>query len=142
MPDRLRGGWFAAFVLLLVAIGAGGGMLLDRALVNRPSVRQAGQQRATLPHSSRLTERLADDLALTADQRIKLQQILDGRRKRLDALQAEVQARFGKEQDDLRTEIRAILTPEQAARFDGMIRHRRPSPILPHRQRPAGPGQQ
>ncbi len=140
MRDRLRGGWFAAFVLLLVAMGAGGGMLLDRALVNRPSVRQPGQQRGTLPHASRLTDRLADDLALTGDQRTRLQRILDERRKRLDALQAEVQARFGKEQDDLRTEIRAILTPEQAARFDGLIQHRRGWPGVPHRQSPAGPG--
>jgi protein CpxP len=68
--------------------------------------------------AGRLIERLARELDLTADQRSKVESVLTARRTRLDALQQDVRSKFEAEQESLRHEIRAVLTPEQQRKFD------------------------
>ena len=68
--------------------------------------------------SGRLIERLTRELDLTDDQRSKIEGVLTARRPRLDALQQEVRAKFDAEQEGLRNEIRALLTPPQQQKFD------------------------
>ena len=70
------------------------------------------------PPSGRLVERLSRDLELTSDQRTKIEGVLTARRPRLDTLQQEVRSKFDAEQESLRNEIRAILTPDQQKKFD------------------------
>lgn len=65
-----------------------------------------------------MIERLDRELQLTSDQRAKVEQIFDARRKGLEAVQDEVLARAEKEQRELQAEIRKVLAPEQQQRFD------------------------
>jgi hypothetical protein len=70
------------------------------------------------PGSGLLLDRLDRELQLTADQKTRVQTILDARRTKLEAVHREVIARADKEHRELEGEIRAALTPEQQQRFD------------------------
>jgi hypothetical protein len=65
-----------------------------------------------------LTERLAQELRLTAAQTAQVGAILLKRRAQLDTIRAEMQGRMQKEQADLRAEIRGVLDEDQKRRFD------------------------
>ena len=71
-----------------------------------------------------LVERLAGELSLTSEQRTKVEEILTARRARLETVQREVRERFDTEQQGLRDEIRAVLTPDQQQKFDANERER------------------
>jgi len=122
------------FVLAVFCVGLAGGVLIgrrvtaDRGLTRGfrpppgaefrgPIGDRMGERMGGQP-SGRLLERLARELDLTADQRSKIEGVLTARRPRLDALQEDVRAKFDAEQEGLRNEIRAILTPPQQQKFD------------------------
>lgn len=136
--DRVRI-WFALFVLVVFCAGVAAGVVLDRSLNRRPAVVRAsdrgaprgpmesgsggpgpggGSRRGGGPPPRVLVDRLASELALTADQRTKIEEVLTARRTRLEAVQREVRDRFEAEQRSLRDEIRTLLTPEQQETFD------------------------
>lgn len=71
-----------------------------------------------------LVNRLASELQLDAAQQDQVKQILDDRRDRLEAVHREARERFDKEQRDLHAAIRAVLRPEQQARFDKFLDRR------------------
>jgi hypothetical protein len=68
-----------------------------------------------------LEERLAQQLELTAVQKDQVKAILERRRTRLDEVRAETQKRMEKEQEELRTEIRGVLTDAQKKKFDEVM---------------------
>ena len=68
--------------------------------------------------------RLGGRLSLNADQRARLEAIFNRRRERLEAFHREVRSRFESEQKDLRNEIAQVLTPEQQAEFERLVRER------------------
>jgi Spy/CpxP family protein refolding chaperone len=47
--------------------------------------------------------------------------VLKSRRERLNQMQHDVRERFDREQQELRAEIRKILTPEQQQKYDRLI---------------------
>jgi Spy/CpxP family protein refolding chaperone len=131
MSDNRIRIWFSLFVLAVFCVGLAGGVLIgrrvafDRAAVRgfRPpppgaDFRGPLGERMGGPPSGRLLERLTRELDLTADQRAKIEGVLTTRRPRLDALQQEVRAKFDAEQESLRNDIRAVLTPAQQQKFD------------------------
>lgn len=82
----------------------------------------AGLMRTFCPHSSGshrgMVARLIRDLRLDDAQRAKLDQILEAKRQKLEAVRTETRPRFREIHDAVRLEIRALLTPEQQAKFD------------------------
>jgi Spy/CpxP family protein refolding chaperone len=137
MSDNRIRLWFSLFVLAVFCVGLAGGVLIGRRIaINREAAAGRGfrmpppgadfrgpmgdarDRLAGGPFAGRLIERLARDLDLTTDQRTKIEGVLTARRPRLDALQQEVRSKFDAEQESLRNEIRAILTPEQQQKFD------------------------
>jgi Spy/CpxP family protein refolding chaperone len=132
MSDNRIRIWFSLFVLAVFCVGLAGGVLIGRRLAgDRVLVRGGfrpppggdfrgpmGERMGGAPLAGRLLERLTRELDLTDDQRSKVEAVLTARRSRLDALQQDVRAKFEAEQDSLRTEIRAVLTPEQQQKFD------------------------
>jgi hypothetical protein len=126
MNDRTAPFWVAGCAVLVFGIGLAAGVLLDRSLGPRPAPPddvRAGFTRGPMgPPGGRLVERLAEELELTGDQRQKLEGLLEERRKRLDGVRIDMGARFAKEQEELRSEIRRLLTDDQAARFDELMR--------------------
>lgn len=67
-------------------------------------------------------KRLADALNLTADQRDKIKDLFKQRREAMKALpKEEARGQKGQEiRDAYRAKIRAVLTPEQQAKFDAI----------------------
>lgn len=124
MSDNRTRIWFSLFVLAVFCVGLASGLILGRRMGSRPAVnpgfgmRGMGPGPAGGPPPGRLIERLDNVLQLTSDQRAKVEQIFDARRKGLEAVQDEVLARAEKEQREMQDEIRKVLTPEQQQRFD------------------------
>jgi len=78
---------------------------------------------------------LTRELNLDAQQSRQLTQILDESRKKYEALHSQVRPQFEALRQETDNQIRQILKPEQARKFDDVIRRWRPGPGLG----PAGP---
>lgn len=66
----------------------------------------------------RMLERFSRELNLTPDQKSKVQKIMEDSRTKLEALHTEMGPKFDEIRNASKQEIRAILTPEQTAKFD------------------------
>lgn len=62
-------------------------------------------------------DRLSHDLALTDPQRDSIQAVLDRHQPAMDSLWQKMRPQFEAERQVIRTEITALLTPEQQAKF-------------------------
>jgi hypothetical protein len=78
--------------------------------------RVAERERAGGQRSMR--DRLGDELALTAEQRIELDRILDEKHRQMNLVLAPVRPRMDSISAATRTQIRVMLDAEQQARFD------------------------
>ena len=76
------------------------------------------------PPPGELVNRLTSELQLDAGQQTQLRKILDDRRDRLEAVHREARERFDKEQRDLHTAIRAMLSADQQGKFDRFLDRR------------------
>src|SRR5712692_8453132 len=66
-------------------------------------------------------EKMRRELNLTDEQTKAVSAILDETRNEYDALRTELRPRFEEPRQKARARIRALLTPEQQQKFDGMI---------------------
>jgi Spy/CpxP family protein refolding chaperone len=87
--------------------------------------------------SARGRERLYKELDLNADQRTKVEAILQTSRQTLDGLFVETQARIEEVHNNTRAQIRQLLTPAQQAAFDKLhakweVKHKRNLDELRH----------
>jgi Spy/CpxP family protein refolding chaperone len=144
MDDKRTMAWFSAFVIVVLLIGIASGILLDRFLIRRPADRVGrggapgpGMQQGMPARGMRqgpggpgpgagqmrpgLEERLARQLELTAAQKEQVKAILERRRTRVDEVRVETQKRMEKEQEELRSEIRGVLTEAQKKKFDEVM---------------------
>jgi Spy/CpxP family protein refolding chaperone len=144
MDDKRTLVWFSAFVIVVMLIGVASGILLDRFVIRPPGARAGfgggagpGMQQGMLPRGMRqgpggpgpgagpmrpgLEERLARQLELTSAQKDQVKAILERRRTRLDEVRTETQKRMEKEQEELRAEIRGVLTEAQKKKFDEVM---------------------
>lgn len=104
-----------AFMLLLGAVFLGGvlGFTVDR--VMRPDVRcEERMDRETA------RARFADEVGLDAEQRVRMNQLLDARNARLDSVYATIRPATRAIHEQAREEFRAMLTPEQLVRWEAM----------------------
>jgi protein CpxP len=77
-----------------------------------------GGRRGRGGHAS--LERMTDDLNLTPDQKAKIQPILDQARPQLEQIHREAMEKTKALMDNVRTQIRPMLTPEQQKKLDEM----------------------
>ena len=113
---RTTGLAFAFFLAAGVA-GAALGVAGDRWLLRERLERQWMDQRA-------MRARLADDLGLDDVQRAQLDSVLDDRNRLNDSLLAPVRPSLDSLGAATRQRIRLLLTPEQQATYDQMLRER------------------
>jgi Spy/CpxP family protein refolding chaperone len=66
-------------------------------------------------------EKMRAELKLTDEQTKAVQAIIDDTRNEYRALRTELRPRFEEPRQKARARIRALLTPEQQQKFDGMI---------------------
>jgi Spy/CpxP family protein refolding chaperone len=106
------GGW--ALALLLVAVGAAAGAAVDRLVVDRARPRGP-------PTPDEMTARLTRDLDLTETQARGVRAIVEGRWSALGKLFERIDPEAEAIRKDADDRIRALLDPEQRARFDGRV---------------------
>lgn len=78
-------------------------------------------------------------LELSAEQSVKVEAVLQDKRRKLEAMREEAKPRFDALREEGRAEIRAVLTPVQQSKFDALEeqwKKRRPGPPAPP---PPGP---
>jgi hypothetical protein len=110
--------WFALFVVIVFALGAATGFGVARFVRPRPPFGRGGPGRPPPPPSpAMVVERMTRDLGLSAEQRTKMQEVLQRNADRLERFHATT----GQQYDALRTELDAdierVLTPEQITKF-------------------------
>jgi Spy/CpxP family protein refolding chaperone len=66
-------------------------------------------------------ERLANELDLTASQRDSIQAVLDRHQPAMDSLWQKMRPQFEAERQAIRSEITALLTPEQQTKYAALI---------------------
>lgn len=67
-----------------------------------------------------MLERVSEDLNLTADQKTKVQPIVDQARPQIRAIREEATQKTKAIMDNTMTQIRPLLTPEQQQKLDAM----------------------
>src|SRR6266571_1449619 len=101
------------FVLGCVTGAALTGLYRSRASGDRPEAREKAMHERF--------ENMRRELNLTDEQTAAVHAILDETREEYRALRTELRPRFEEPRQKARTRIRALLTPEQQQKFDGML---------------------
>jgi Spy/CpxP family protein refolding chaperone len=117
--------WFAVFVLLVFCLGAAAGVVADRYRAfggRRPF--GVGMMRGGPPRPAEIADRMSRELNLTDAQRHQLEEVLRRNGDRLEQFRRETGARFEGLRKQLDSEISAILTPEQRAKFEEQRKRR------------------
>ena len=105
------------FLLGVFLTGGAVGFTADRVMV-RDRIRECARSGAWKGMRARLDE----DLALSNAQRASLDRILDDRHRQVTALLAPVRPKMDSASEATRLQIRAILGPDQQAKFDALHR--------------------
>jgi len=107
-----------ALVLSGVAIGAlGAVLLLERS--RRPAPPPPP------PAAAPFTREMELRLDLTAEQRARIQEVLDESRREADAIRRELRPRLESHLEATRARIAALLTPEQRVKFEELVQEDR-----------------
>ncbi len=120
LPRPSRRARLLGIALLVVTFAAGmlAGAAFDHALAARePAPAQEPGWHCHGPHGKK-TSMILDRLDLTPDQRTRVDAIMARRRAQADAFWEREGPRMRGIVDSTRSEIRAILTPEQRAEYD------------------------
>ena len=114
---RRTNGYAIAFFIAAFAAGAAAGVVTDRMLQRERMEQQWGDPRA-------MRTRLADDLRMNAAQRAQLDSILDDRNRQSESMMSPVRPQLDSLGTQTRQRIRQLLTSEQQATYDQMLRER------------------
>jgi len=107
----------ALTLLVVFGLGVAAGVLGERYVVHKQSRRTtAGRPHLPSPES------WAKELGLTQEQQDKIREIFKRNEERMKAFRTENRARLAELRKMLSDEINAVLTPEQRAKNDEMIR--------------------
>ncbi|MBP7707107.1 MAG: hypothetical protein KA243_07655 [Candidatus Aminicenantes bacterium] len=107
----------ALLMLVVFGLGVAAGVLGERYLVHKKDRRAAINR----PHPPS-PEDWARELGLTEDQKARIRDIFKQNEERMRAYRTESRARLGELRKQLWDETNAVLTPEQKAKNDEMIR--------------------
>jgi Spy/CpxP family protein refolding chaperone len=113
----------AVLLLVTLAVGAAGGIAIDRWLVSNEasheeSHRQSGGRQTTI-------ERFADELGLTEEQRGLIAPILVDTRERMSEVFDRVRPEYDIVVDSARARIEAVLTPDQVRMYRQLLQEQR-----------------
>lgn len=124
--SRLRFMGGAALLLVLVAGGLSGAAI-NRAVTSRaPAVRERDEcARFRQDNRRRGGHGYFEYLDLSAEQRERMDAVLEDRKTQLDEFWRENRARMDAIVDGARVELMSILTPEQRAQYDARLERRR-----------------
>ncbi len=117
--------WMWITLLATLLLGVGLGVLVDR-FVLVPTVLSSGSDHAERwkDRRSRFHARLEEELALGPEQSRDIERVLEGNHERARQFWAGSRQRFDALRQQFRSDIRAVLTEEQATRFDDLLAER------------------
>ncbi len=107
--------WVILSLVLSFGAGAVAGIFAEKGFLGRP----APSHKRLAPPSM---DRWAKDLGLTAEQQTKIQDIFKKNEERIEALRSDFFKHLREMRAQLKSEIDAILTPEQRKKQDAMIK--------------------
>ena len=108
---RLVGLILVGFLLGCLATAAYQGLFLD-----------SHPRKRGLRSSQRLMDKLSGELVLTAEQKGNLEKVLEEGRRRMVDLGRSMKPRYQEIKLETRTRIRELLSPDQSARFDELMK--------------------
>jgi Spy/CpxP family protein refolding chaperone len=109
-----------ALLLVTFVVGALAGMALERVRTTRRPPRPEPGRFIGQPHADFMPP-MFQELDLTDQQVQQIRQILEGSRSQMDSVLDLMMPRLHALTDSVRSEIRAVLTPEQADRLDRLM---------------------
>ncbi len=110
--SRLVAGGLLAVTFALGALAGGAAtMVADR----------TGHHRGDPYSPPSYASRLAEDLGLAPEQEAKVVEVLERHQPAMDSIWAQVGSQFDAERQTLRRDIRALLTPDQQAKYQTML---------------------
>jgi cell division protein ZapA (FtsZ GTPase activity inhibitor) len=112
--------WVVLTLVAVFGLGAAAGIFSERYLMHRRD-RRPSQPRTPFV----LLEPVVKALNLTADQQDKLRDIFKRSDERMKVLDGEIHGRLREIRTELKSEVDAILTPEQRARLEELIQKER-----------------
>ncbi len=114
--------WIVVSLVAVFAIGVTVGYFGERYIVHKRHEQARGGKGDGRPPHFPTVETMAKDLGLNPGQQARIREIFKNNEPRLEALGQEVHAHLGELREQLMTEIKAVLTPEQGARLDARLR--------------------
>ena len=81
---------------------------------------QAGEHGPKYHHMGNPLEHLSESLNLTAEQKVKVQPIVDQAKPQIEAIHQEAMEKMRAIMESTGAQIRPLLTPEQQQKFDAM----------------------
>jgi hypothetical protein len=119
--------WALALLVAVFLVGGAAGAAVDRMLVGDREVSsgQRGRSGGDRDRRRSYLDWLADELALSEEQRTEVHGILERHREQVSNLWKEWRPRYDELQEQARVEIRGVLTEEQAAAYDALLERQR-----------------
>jgi gas vesicle protein len=120
--------WATALLAGVLVFGGAVGAAVDRLLSPAASACQTASTREQRDRGRDRNERrnyvewLTTELQLTDAQRVQVDTIIERHRQRVSALWKEVRPQYEQMKQNLRQEIRGVLTGQQRARYEELVR--------------------
>ncbi|UCC71727.1 MAG: hypothetical protein JSV86_15315 [Gemmatimonadota bacterium] len=118
--------WALALLVAVLLLGGVAGAAVDRMLVGERTA-SSGQRGRSGDRDRRRSylDWLSAQLELDEEQQAQVQVVVEEYREQISSIWREVRPRYEELQEQLRAEIRAVLTEEQAANYDALLQRQR-----------------
>jgi Spy/CpxP family protein refolding chaperone len=114
--------WLVLSLIIVFAVGVFGGIFSERYYFHRKRhANLARTQTERSPAHFPSIEQLAQDLNLSAEQQEQIREIFGRNDAKLKDLRSDMRGRLNTIRAELKTELEAVLTPEQKQKFEAMI---------------------
>ena len=114
--------WIVVSLVAVFAIGVAVGYWGERYIVHKRHEARADKRGDGQPPHFPTVETLAEDLGLSLEQQGRIREVFKTNEARLEAFSGEFHKRLGELRGRLLAEVKAVLTPAQAAKMDARIR--------------------
>ena len=122
--------WIAISFLAIFIAGIVGGVVLERHFLDKDPRRGYHSSRVSSRESSgessreggnRFLDRMAEELSLTAEQKLQMQGLFKKNEARIKQLHSDMDDQLRALRAQLMEEIKSVLTEEQIQKFDAMV---------------------
>jgi len=119
--------WIALSFLAIFVAGLVSGVVLERHFLDKKPRREhrtshAGPREGSREGENRFLDRMAQELSLTAEQKLQMQDIFKNSEERIKNLRGKIDEQYRALRVQFIEEIKSILTEEQIKKYDAMIR--------------------